>query len=111
MELAILGPQVSPIEPAFENYYPQNYDRLEGGEFVGLEPLGDLDIKIDRTFEAFARARRAELTGDGTHVPPGAGANHHANCAKNSSAPDDPDGQTQCFDVSFLSTARTTGVE
>ena len=62
-------PEVSPMEPAFENYYPQNYDPLERGEFVGLEPLGDLDIKIDRTFEAFARARRAELTGDGTHLP------------------------------------------
>jgi len=62
-------PEVTPLEPAFENYYPQNYDPLERGEFVGLEPLGDLDIKIDRTFEAFASARRAELTGGGTHVP------------------------------------------
>jgi hypothetical protein len=62
-------PEVTPREPAFENYYPQNYDPVERGEFVGLEPLGDLDIKVHRTLEAFARARRAEFAGDGTHIP------------------------------------------
>jgi len=62
-------PEVTPREPAFENYYPQNYDPVERGEFVGLEPLGDLDIKVHRTLEAFALARRAELVGDGMHVP------------------------------------------
>jgi len=53
-------PEQDPVEPAFENYYPQNYETAEHGMFVGLDPLGDLDAKTRRTKEALAQARRAE---------------------------------------------------
>ena len=29
-------PEIEPVEPAFENYYPQNYEAAERGMFVGL---------------------------------------------------------------------------
>ena len=38
-------PEIEPMEPAFENYYPQNYESAERGMFVGLNPLGDLEAK------------------------------------------------------------------
>jgi glycosyltransferase involved in cell wall biosynthesis len=58
-------PQVTPDQPLFENYYPQNYQ--PGGMFAGLEPLGDYAEKVRRTFAALARARRVE-TGAGQLV-------------------------------------------
>jgi len=62
-------PEQDPVEPAFENYYPQNYETAEHGMFVGLDPLGDLDAKTRRTKEALAQARRAESKGGGEHSP------------------------------------------
>ena len=43
-----MAAELEPLEPAFENYYPQNYEAAEGGMFVGLKPLGDLDAKTLR---------------------------------------------------------------
>ena len=57
------------MEPAFENYYPQNYESAERGVFVGLDPLGDLDAKTQRTLDALDQARRAEIKGGGAHSP------------------------------------------
>ena len=51
-------PQVTPEQPAFENYYPENYEA--GGMFAGLRPLGDLEAKTARTFTALAQAQRVE---------------------------------------------------
>jgi hypothetical protein len=62
-------PEVTPQQPAFENYYPQNYARAKGGLFLGLDPLGDLSVKVRRTLESHALAHRVELTGDGIHYP------------------------------------------
>jgi glycosyltransferase involved in cell wall biosynthesis len=62
-------PELEPLDPAFENYYPQNYEAAEGGMFAGLKPLGDLDAKSERTAKALAQARRAEFEGDGAHAP------------------------------------------
>ncbi len=62
-------PEMEPMEPAFENYYPQNYESAERGVFVGLDPLGDLDAKTQRTLDALAQARRAEIKGGGAHSP------------------------------------------
>ncbi|HET7851979.1 MAG TPA: hypothetical protein VFK91_04460, partial [Methyloceanibacter sp.] len=62
-------PEFEPVEPAFENCYPQNYEAAERGMFVGLNPLGDLDAKTRRTLEALADARRAEIKGGGAHSP------------------------------------------
>jgi hypothetical protein len=62
-------PEIEPVQPAFENYYPQNYEAAERGMFVGLNPLGDLDAKTRRTLEALAEARRAEIKGGGAHSP------------------------------------------
>ncbi|MGC1347430.1 MAG: hypothetical protein WA863_15350 [Methyloceanibacter sp.] len=45
--------EIDPVQPAFENHYPQNYETAEEhGMFVGLNPLGDLDAKTRRTKEA-----------------------------------------------------------
>jgi glycosyltransferase involved in cell wall biosynthesis len=60
-------PEIEPIDPAFENYYPQNYEA--DGMFLGLEPLGDLDAKAERAAKALAMARRAEIKGSGAHTP------------------------------------------
>jgi hypothetical protein len=62
-------PEIEPMEPGFENYYPQNYETAERGMFVGLKPLGDLEAKTRRTLEALAEARRAEIKGGGAHSP------------------------------------------
>jgi glycosyltransferase involved in cell wall biosynthesis len=62
-------PEFEPMQPAFENYYPQNYESAERGMFVGLNPLGDLDAKASRSREAMAGARRAETKGGGPHSP------------------------------------------
>jgi hypothetical protein len=62
-------PEIEPVEPGFENYYPQNYEAAERGVFVGLNPLGDLEAKARRTLEARADARRAEIKGGGAHSP------------------------------------------
>ena len=62
-------PELEPLDPAFENYYPQNYEAAEGGMFVGLKPLGDLAAKTDRAAAALRQARRAELEGGGAHAP------------------------------------------
>jgi len=62
-------PEFEPVEPAFENYYPQNYNTAERGMFVGLEPLGDLEVKTSRVADALAQARHAEITGGGEHSP------------------------------------------
>ena len=62
-------PEIEPVEPGFENYYPQNYEAAERGVFVGLNPLGDLEAKARRTLEALADARRAEIKGGGAHSP------------------------------------------
>jgi hypothetical protein len=62
-------PEIEPLEPAFENYYPHNYEAAEGGMFAGLKPLGDLDVKADRAAKALAQARHAELAGGGAHTP------------------------------------------
>jgi glycosyltransferase involved in cell wall biosynthesis len=62
-------PEIDPVEPAFENYYPQNYEPAERGMFVGLEPLGDLEAKARRTQEALAAARHAEIEGGGALSP------------------------------------------
>jgi glycosyltransferase involved in cell wall biosynthesis/predicted GNAT family N-acyltransferase len=51
-------PQVAPEDPVFENYYPESY--VADGMFVGLDPLGDLAAKTERTFAALAQARRVE---------------------------------------------------
>jgi glycosyltransferase involved in cell wall biosynthesis len=55
-------PQVTPEQPRFENYYPQNYQ--PSSMFAGLEPLGDYAEKTRRTFAALARARRVEIGGE-----------------------------------------------
>ena len=62
-------PELEPLDPAFENYYPQNYEAAEGGMFVGLKPLGDLGAKTERAAAALRQARRAELEGGGAHAP------------------------------------------
>ena len=62
-------PELEPLDPAFENYYPQNYEAAEGGMFVGLKPLGDLAAKTKRAAAALRQARRAELEGGGAHAP------------------------------------------
>jgi glycosyltransferase involved in cell wall biosynthesis len=62
-------PEIEPLDPAFENYYPQNYDAADGGMFAELEPLGDLDAKRERAAAALEQARRAEIEGGGAHVP------------------------------------------
>ena len=62
-------PEIEPMEPGFENYYPQNYETAERGMFVGLEPLGDLEAKTRRMIEALADASRAEIKGGGAHSP------------------------------------------
>jgi hypothetical protein len=62
-------PELEPLDPAFENYYPQNYEAAEGGMFVGLKPLGDLAAKTERAAAAMRQARRAELEGGGVHAP------------------------------------------
>ena len=62
-------PEIEPMEPAFENYYPQNYESAERGMFVGLNPLGDLEAKASRTREALAGASRAEIKGGGARSP------------------------------------------
>ncbi len=54
-------PQVTPEEPLFENYYPQNYE--PDGMFLGLKPRGDAEAKVKRSLAALARARRVELDG------------------------------------------------
>lgn len=61
--------EIEPLDPAFENYYPQNYETEDGGMFVGLRPLGDLDAKRDRAAAALAEARHAEIAGGGAHAP------------------------------------------
>lgn len=60
-------PQMTPEAPVFENYYRENY--RQGGMFAGLKPLGDLDTKTARTFEALAKARMVERDGGGAHDP------------------------------------------
>jgi hypothetical protein len=62
-------PELELLDPAFENYYPQNYEAADGGMFVGLKPLGDLDAKTNRAAAALEQARRAELEGGGAHAP------------------------------------------
>jgi glycosyltransferase involved in cell wall biosynthesis len=62
-------PEIEPMEPAFENYYPQNYEAAERGMFVGLNPLGDLAAKTQRMRQALDQARRAEIKGGGAHSP------------------------------------------
>ena len=62
-------PELEPLDPAFENYYSQNYEAAEGGMFAGLKPLGDLDAKTNRAAAALRQARRAELEGGGAHAP------------------------------------------
>jgi hypothetical protein len=62
-------PEITPEHPAFENYYPQSYEKAEQGTFVGLEPLGDLETKVDRTLDAIARVHRIEMVRDGAHFP------------------------------------------
>jgi hypothetical protein len=62
-------PEIELLDPAFENYYPQNYETDDGGMFVGLKPLGDLDAKRERAATALEQARRAELEGGGAHAP------------------------------------------
>ena len=62
--------EIDPVQPAFENHYPQNYETAEKhGMFVGLDPLGDLDAKTRRTKEALTQARRAESKSGGEHSP------------------------------------------
>jgi hypothetical protein len=62
-------PEIKLVEPAFENYYPQNYQTAERGMFVGLDPLGDLEANASRSREALADASRAEIKGGGAHSP------------------------------------------
>ena len=62
-------PELEPLDPAFENYYSQNYEAAEGGMFAGLKPLGDLDAKTNCAAAALRQARRAELEGGGAHAP------------------------------------------
>jgi hypothetical protein len=62
-------PEIKPVEPAFENYYPQNYQTAERGMFVGLDPLGDLEANASASREALADASRAEIKGGGAHSP------------------------------------------
>ena len=47
-----------PKRRLLENYYPENY--ATGGMFAGLDPLGDLATKTERTFAALAQARHIE---------------------------------------------------
>jgi hypothetical protein len=54
-------PQVTPQQPLFENYYPQNYAPV--GMFAGLAPLGNVEPKMRRYGMALARAQRAERDG------------------------------------------------
>ena len=61
--------EIDPVQPAFENYYPQNYETAEHGMLVGLDPLGDLDAKTRRTKEALTQGRRAESKSGGEHSP------------------------------------------
>jgi hypothetical protein len=60
-------PEIDTVAPAFENYYPRNYE--QGGMFVGIDPLGGLAAKTERAVEALAQARRAEIEGGGAHSP------------------------------------------
>ena len=53
-------PQITPDDPLFENYYPENY--AAGGMFVGLDPLGDFEAKTARTLAALAQARHIETS-------------------------------------------------
>ena len=63
-------PEMEPMEPAFENYYPQNYESAERGVFVGLDPLGDLDAKTQPHASSLASsADRVEIKGGGAHSP------------------------------------------
>jgi hypothetical protein len=62
-------PEFEPADPAFENYYPENYKAEERGMFVGLSPLGDLEAKTQRSLEALNQARHAEINGGGAHSP------------------------------------------
>jgi glycosyltransferase involved in cell wall biosynthesis len=62
-------PQTMPERPAFENYYPDNYDAAVGGMFADLNPLGDCAAKASRYFAALERARVIEVEGDGTERP------------------------------------------
>jgi hypothetical protein len=62
-------PEIEPLDPAFETYYPQNYEAADGGMFAGLEPLGDLGAKKERAAAALQQARRAEIEGGGAHAP------------------------------------------
>ena len=62
-------PEFEPMQPAFENYYPRNYQTAERGMFVGLDPLGDLEAKASRSRGALAGAVRAETKGSGAHSP------------------------------------------
>ncbi|MGH6826018.1 glycosyltransferase family 4 protein [Methyloceanibacter sp.] len=62
-------PEIEPVQPAFENYYPQNYEPAERGMFAGLKPLGDLEAKTSRSRAALMEAHRAELKGGGVHSP------------------------------------------
>jgi hypothetical protein len=62
-------PEIEPMEPALENYDPQNYEPAERGMFVGLDPLGALEAKVSRSHEALADASRAEINGGGAHSP------------------------------------------
>ena len=62
-------PEITPEEPAFENYYPANYGASDSGMFLGLDPLGDLEPKLSRTLEAIDRAKRVEVIGDGIRRP------------------------------------------
>jgi hypothetical protein len=60
-------PEITPQQPAFENYYPQNYEA--GGLFAGLEPISNLEAKIGRTLDGIAHASRIEIEGGGEHSP------------------------------------------
>jgi glycosyltransferase involved in cell wall biosynthesis len=60
-------PELLPRAPAFENYYPANYE--PGGLFAGLSPLGDLEAKTQRTLAALAQASHAETGSAGQHTP------------------------------------------
>jgi glycosyltransferase involved in cell wall biosynthesis len=60
-------PEIVPEEPAFENYYVENYQ--PGSLFAGLDPLGDVEEKTARTLNAFDRAKLIEIEGDGSYKP------------------------------------------
>jgi hypothetical protein len=60
-------PDITPRQPAFENYYTENYGAA--GVFTGLQPLSDLEAKTERTLDAIAHARTIEMDGGGGHSP------------------------------------------